>query len=109
MRPDQRSAAAAQYRRLYNTAQWRSIRARQLADKPLCEWCERRDRIAPATICDHEKPHRGDEALFYGGPFVSLCKPCHDGAAQVRDNRGFSPEVGSDGFPIDARHRANLS
>jgi 5-methylcytosine-specific restriction protein A len=34
---DQRSAEARAYRRLYNTRQWRSIRANQLSLKPLCE------------------------------------------------------------------------
>ena len=104
---DQRSSDAQKYRHLYRTRQWKANRADQLSRKPLCEWCERRGRVAAATVCDHAIAHKGDEALFFGGPFISLCKPCHDGAAQVRDNRGFSPEVGADGFPIDPRHRVN--
>jgi 5-methylcytosine-specific restriction protein A len=104
--PDYRSPEAAAYRRLYNTRQWKTLRANQLNAKPLCEWCNRRGRIVAATIADHAIPHKGDETLFFNGDLISLCKPCHDTTAQVRDNRGFSPEVGADGFPIDPRHRA---
>jgi hypothetical protein len=104
---DQRSPEARAWRHLYNTRAWKQIRANQLNAKPLCEWCEKRGRIAAARVCDHAIAHKGDETLFYGGPFISLCKPCHDGAAQVRDSRGFSPEVGADGYPIDPAHRAN--
>jgi hypothetical protein len=34
--------------------------------------------MAPATVCDHVTPHRGDVAKFWSGPFQSLCQPCHD-------------------------------
>jgi 5-methylcytosine-specific restriction protein A len=101
---DQRSPEATRYRRLYQTRQWKAIRADQLNRKPLCEWCENRHRVTPATICDHAIPHRGDETLFFSGPFLSLCKQCHDSGAQVRDQRGYTGACGADGWPTDARH-----
>jgi 5-methylcytosine-specific restriction protein A len=106
---DQRSQAAKAWRHLYNTRAWKGIRANQLSAHPLCEWCERRGRITAASICDHAIAHKGDEALFFGGPFLSLCKPCHDGAAQVRDNRGFTGACDASGWPTDPRHPANAA
>lgn len=30
-------------------------------------------------VCDHVKPHRGDERLFWDeANLQTLCKPCHD-------------------------------
>jgi hypothetical protein len=40
------------------------------------------DRITAATVCDHVHPHRGDEVLFFSGPFQSLCETCHNSAKQ---------------------------
>jgi hypothetical protein len=105
--PDRRSDQAAAYRAWYKTSRWRSIRSNQLAAKPLCEWCASSGRTALATVCDHAKPHRGDPALFHQGPFLSLCKPCHDGAAQRRDRLGYSGAVDVSGWPIDSNHPAN--
>ena len=105
--PDRRSDQAAAYRALYRTAAWQNIRSNQLAAKPLCEWCSSSGRTALATVCDHAQPHRGDPALFHNGPFLSLCKTCHDGAAQRRDRRGYSGAVNASGWPIDPNHPSN--
>lgn len=83
MAHNQRSAEAAEYRKLYKTAAWLRLRAAQIAKKPLCERCEERGVIRPAKIVDHALPHQGDTALFYDSAnLVSLCKPCHDVAKQ---------------------------
>lgn len=63
--------------------------------------------VTAATICDHAIPHRGDERLFFGGPFLSLCKPCHDSGAQGRDQRGYGGECDPSGWPTDPCHPAN--
>jgi hypothetical protein len=110
-RPDARSDEAATYRRLYNTARWKRTRLAQLRTKPLCERCDAAGFTIAATICDHAKPHKGDPEAFYNGPFVSLCKPCHDGPKQAEERTdrpskriGYAPDTGTDGLPRDPRH-----
>ena len=62
---------------------------------------------ARATVVDHIQRHRGNRALFFGGPFQSLCKGCHDGAKQQEERIGYSTAIGADGMPTDARHPFN--
>src|SRR5687767_2133162 len=62
----------------YKTYRWQQLRRRQLEREPLCAMCQADGRVTAATICDHVEPHRGDAALFWSGPFQSLCKPHHD-------------------------------
>lgn len=108
MKPDQRSAEAGAYRRLYKTSLWQRTRKAQLQREPLCQRCRIKDRLTPATVCHHVDPKtKLDEATFFAGPFQSLCAPCHDGDAQQQEKRGFSTEVGADGWPTDERHPAN--
>jgi hypothetical protein len=92
---EERSAAyeaerrrAKPWRAWYSLAIWKQIRARQLQAQPLCERCEREDRITAATTVNHKIPHRGDWELFIGGPFESCCKPCHDSVVQAEERRG---------------------
>ena len=58
------------------------------------------------TIVHHIVPYRGDRAKFFSGPFTSLCKDCHDIVAQGIEARGYSNEIGMDGWPVDERHPA---
>lgn len=108
---DRRSPEAERYRRWYNLARWKhpqyGVRARQLAEHPICQRCEARDEIVPATEVHHNPPHRGDEQRFWHGPFESLCKPCHDIDARQEEQRGYSRAIGADGYPIDPKHPAN--
>lgn len=97
-----------QNQRLYKTASWRRIRSAQLARQPLCVMCARQGTVRAATVADHIKPHRGSSALFFdAGNLQSLCKAHHDSAKQSDEARGYSSEVGLDGWPIDDAHPAN--
>lgn len=102
-----RSDAAEVYRRWYKTARWQALRLDVLRRDPLCVMCAVEGKTAPATVCDHVIPHRGDEALFWGGPFQALCAPCHDSRKRAIELRGFDGLVGDDGWPLDAAHPAN--
>lgn len=86
------------YKRWYKTAKWQKLRERQLSADPLCSMC--RPRITPATVCDHVKPHKGNEALFWSGPFQSLCATCHNSDKQ-RIEKGSRPKVriATNGWP----------
>jgi 5-methylcytosine-specific restriction protein A len=103
---DQRSEKAAEYRRLYRTKRWLSIRAQQLTHYPLCAMCL--PRITAATVCDHaDKDSKATEEGFFAGPFQSLCKTHHDSTRQREEKRGHM--IGSDesGAPLDPRHPWN--
>lgn len=57
---------------------------------------------------DHIVSHKGNRSLFWDEANVqTLCKPCHNGAKQSEERRGYSTTIGADGFPIDPRHPAN--
>lgn len=83
---DRRRRAESATRALYGTARWQSLRARQLAEEPLCRLCLAAGRVSAAVVCDHVEPHRGDVDRFWRGPFQSLCKPCHDSAKQREEH-----------------------
>jgi 5-methylcytosine-specific restriction protein A len=60
-----------------------------------------------ASVVNHKIPHKGDVELFYSPENIeSVCKSCHDGPIQSEERRGYSSEVGTDGWPIDYRHPA---
>lgn len=64
--------------------------------------CEQMGRITQATVCDHIKPHKGNEALFFDpANLSSLCKLHHDSAKQRAERRGEDVRVtGLDGWPV---------
>lgn len=103
MRTRTRSREGAEWQAFYNSQRWRNLRLVHLASEPLCRMCKQEGRLTPATICDHIVPHKGDVALFYGGPFQSLCKPCHDRHKQTEERTGkrILPR-GLDGWPIES-------
>ncbi|BBB65899.1 HNH endonuclease [Undibacterium sp. YM2] len=93
------------YKHLYNTKQWYRLRYHQLTKKPECEYCAKLNRITPATVADHKRPHRGNETLFYDPENLqSLCKPCHDGAKQQLEKSGTLRGCDINGIPIDENH-----
>lgn len=100
---NQRSPEAERYRKLYKTARWLKIRARQLQASPLCVMCLKAGQVTAATVCDHTVPHRGDEALFWSGPFQSLCAHHHSSAKQSEERTGKPKRIvafDADGWPL---------
>jgi 5-methylcytosine-specific restriction protein A len=88
----------------YSSRRWARIRRHQLLEQPFCGYCLERGIVTAAEICDHVEPHRGDVNKFWLGPFQSLCKPCHDSTKRLVERRGFRPDVGVDGWPVDPHH-----
>jgi hypothetical protein len=41
---------------------------------------------------------------FWLGPFQSLCKECPDSTKRFVEQRGYRPDIGLDGWPLDPRH-----
>nr|WP_244485255.1 HNH endonuclease signature motif containing protein [Pseudolabrys sp. Root1462] len=71
--------------------------------------CEGQGLTVAATVVDHIIPHKGDQKLFWDieGNWQPLCKFHHDSAKQAEEGRGYSGEVGLDGWPLDQKHPAN--
>jgi hypothetical protein len=100
--------ANPEFKRLYNSARWKRLRAAQLAASPLCAMCVKLGRVNPAGVVDHKRPHRGDEELFFDAANLqSLCKLCHDGAKQQLEKTGRLRGCGLDGLPLDGNHHWN--
>jgi 5-methylcytosine-specific restriction enzyme A len=91
----------------YSLQRWRTRAKHQLREQPVCALCEERGEITPATIADHFPPHGGDYRAFLLGPIRSLCKPCHDGLQPSFKHRGYKPDIGVDGYPLDPAHPFN--
>jgi 5-methylcytosine-specific restriction endonuclease McrA len=88
----------------YKTARWQRLRKLQLIQHPLCKFCLQRGIVTRANVVDHVRPHRGDWTDFITGELQSLCASCHDSAKRQIELRGYSCDVGVDGYPIDPNH-----
>lgn len=70
--------------------------------------CSGQGQQTKAVVVDHIEPHRGDYDLFWDiYNHQSLCKLHHDAAKQREEKRGYSNQVGLDGWPTDSNHPAN--
>lgn len=100
-----------QHSTLYKMKVWcdprSGLRIQQLTKEPLCRKCKAFGYERSATIADHIEPHRGDIYAFLHNELQSLCKPCHDSDKQSEEVRGYSTQVGVDGWPDDPRHPVN--
>lgn len=104
---DHRSPEARLYRVLYKSARWQNLRRRIFVrDMAICAMCKH--LIAGRFDVDHKKAHKGDLDLFWDESNLQLLHPaCHAAAKQQEEVRGFSNEVGKDGWPVDVQHPAN--
>lgn len=111
-RVERRTPEAGKYRKLYKTPGWRSLRRRKLKTNPLCERCEAKGFVVPATVVNHRIPHKGDLKLFWDWDNLeSACADCHDGPIQSEertgrpnDRVGYVTDVLDCGLPADNRH-----
>jgi 5-methylcytosine-specific restriction protein A len=96
-----------QYKNFIRSRAWRRLRAHHLMSNPLCVFCHAKGISRLADQVDHIRPCMDDVALQRDPSNLrSLCAECH--APLRHDNvRGYSTEVGLDGYPIDPRHPAN--
>jgi hypothetical protein len=91
--------------RWYGLLRWKKRRAAQLKAHPLCVFClEYRQLVVPATTVDHVEAHAGDRYKFEFGALQSLCTSCHDSIKRTIEQRGYSTEIGVDGWPVDKGH-----
>ncbi len=95
------------WQHLYNTARWKRIRKLQLQQYPLCSMCHQQGIFSMAEVVDHITPHKGNEQLFYDGPFQSLCKLHHDSTKQSDERTGNIKGSDINGEPLDPKHHWN--
>lgn len=74
------------WKRWYGTARWQALRHKVfLRDTYQCQRAEC-GSVTANPVCDHIKPHRGDERLFWDeANLQTLCKPCHDTIKQAEE------------------------
>jgi 5-methylcytosine-specific restriction protein A len=83
-RQAERSRPALADRGWYHTQRWQRLRARFLAEHPVCVECKR-----PANTVDHKEPHRMNEALFWDWDNLQgMCRQCHSRKTATHDG-GF--------------------
>ena len=71
----------------------------------MCKPCEDAGRTTVATMCHHVVPYEGDdEAAFYLGELLSVCRDCHELLHDRAPSRGFSREIDVFGWPVDPSH-----
>ena len=89
-------------------SRWRKARALSLPRHPLCRMFEQVGRITPATVVDHIKPHKGDQALFWDeANWAALCAQHHNSTKQRIEKRGHEIGCTVDGVPLDKGHHWN--
>lgn len=68
------------WRKWYKTARWQALRLSTFVrDLFTCQICGRLEGDTSKLVCDHKKPHRGSEQLFFNPlNLQTLCTHCHD-------------------------------
>lgn len=109
---DHRSDDAEQYRKLYFTKVWRTLRGQVLLrDGYRCQHkgcgvnltSGRRQRNS--AVVHHVTAHKGDLDLFYDiSNLLAVCWRCHSGDIQSGEALGYDTEIGADGWPTDPAH-----
>jgi 5-methylcytosine-specific restriction protein A len=109
-------ASDRRHQDLYNSPQWKALRAFVLRQHPVCRCaeCVRLGRVWPCAVVHHVRPHGGDRAKFFDpANLEALAKRCHDritggegGYAKTMDENASryrvavsceSPQVGARG------------
>lgn len=71
------SRADTAEQKLYTSARWRSIRALKLQQNPLCEICEKENKIVPACIVHHKTEIKAGGDPFSMEGLEAVCASCH--------------------------------
>jgi 5-methylcytosine-specific restriction enzyme A len=84
---DRYRVGAEPWRRWYRTARWKEIRWSVLVgDLFKCRLCGHREVNPSSLVCDHVRPHRGDERMFWDrSNLQTLCSSCHSSRKQAEE------------------------
>lgn len=81
---------------LYNTTRWRKLRERVLRrDYYTCQICGAVGAAAGKLVCDHARGHppNEDEAMFWRGPFQTVCENCHNTVRKTEDTERYNAAI----------------
>ena len=104
---------------LYNAARWaRTRRAVFARDGYLCQCgcgmlCTGKHPAPNSPECDHIElalrivSQHGVDAFYDLDRLQTLSKGCHDRWKSQIEAKGYSDEVGPDGWPVDQKHPVN--
>lgn len=94
-------------------SRWRRARLEFLAENPTCAMCAAEDRLSVATVVDHIRPHRGDQALFWSrSNWQPLCRDHHNrdkqrlDIAEAREREALLGAAGTGGEGRPSRRRS---
>lgn len=62
----------------YTSNTWRRLRRMKLNRNPLCEYCEKKNKLTKATVVDHIKRIEHGGAPLDMDNLKSSCAPCHN-------------------------------
>lgn len=84
---------------------WQKARKQFLQLNPFCADHQARGHDVVATVVDHIKPHKDDQALFWDETnWQALCKQCHDSHKQRLEKSGTVVGCSLEGLPLDRSH-----
>ena len=95
------------YEKWYHSKRWERKAKHQLWTQPLCAMCLKSNTMTAARVADHVVPHRGDVVSFWIGKLQSLCTHCHNKTKRNLEVKGYTDEIGTDGWPTHPNHPAN--
>lgn len=72
----------------YNSKEWLSLRSEKLKLNPLCEECEVKGKLIPATVVNHIQPVTQFPDLKLNiDNLESLCRKCHDRRTRLDNSK----------------------
>jgi 5-methylcytosine-specific restriction enzyme A len=77
----------------YLSPVWRRFRAWYLSNHPLCEQCEKEERLTPADMVDHIIEIKDGGALTSEDNAMSMCWKCHGVKTANETNRRRSKQM----------------
>lgn len=87
---------------------WQKARATFLRSHPICAMCTVDGKPTPATVVDHIRPHKGNQALFWDtSNWQPLCRTHHNATKQHNERSGRESGCNAQGVPRDAQHHWN--
>jgi 5-methylcytosine-specific restriction endonuclease McrA len=93
-------AAYSARKKLYDSAEWKRVRAHILTERVLCELCKAQGRVVPGVEVHHIADLADGGAPFDADNLQLLCTSCHSIITKTHRIKGCA----ADGSPLDPNH-----
>ncbi len=74
-------------RQVYKSSRWRKLSRDYRAQHPLCERCEKENKIVPVSLVHHKQPIADGGDPFDWDNLESICRSCH---AKEDEHKAFA-------------------